>query len=140
MIGASPVHEYPLTIKESLLDPLGHVNNASYLQVFEEARWEISARQGLMLKDMLKSGVVPVVLEMQVRFVKEVTNRESVVIRTQFMEYSGLTWVADQAMVKADGETACHARLRFGLLDLEFRRLTMPTDTWLRVLGIPGAD
>ncbi len=33
-------HLYPVTIRETHIDSLGHVNNAVYLTLFEEARWE----------------------------------------------------------------------------------------------------
>ena len=34
------VFTYPLLIKETYLDTFGHVNNATYLTLFEEARWD----------------------------------------------------------------------------------------------------
>ena len=33
--------EYPVIIREQHLDSYGHVNNATYLQLAEEARWEM---------------------------------------------------------------------------------------------------
>ena len=40
------IFEYPLTIKEFHLDTFGHVNNATYLQIYEEARWEFINQNG----------------------------------------------------------------------------------------------
>ena len=34
------VFEYELVIKECHLDSFGHVNNAIYVQLYEEARWD----------------------------------------------------------------------------------------------------
>lgn len=41
---------YELTIKEHHLDTFGHVNNAVYLELFEEARWEFISENGYGLK------------------------------------------------------------------------------------------
>ena len=37
---------YYLIIRESHLDTFGHLNNATYLQLFEEARWDYITNRG----------------------------------------------------------------------------------------------
>jgi acyl-CoA thioester hydrolase len=44
------IHTYPLTIKETYLDTFGHVNNAMYLALLEEARWDLITTNGYGLK------------------------------------------------------------------------------------------
>ncbi len=53
---------YEVIIKEQHLDTFGHVNNAVYMQLFEEARWEFITENGYGLKEiqLLKKG--PVIL------------------------------------------------------------------------------
>lgn len=41
-----PIHEYPVVIREHHLDTFGHVNNAAYLDILEEARWTPSPATG----------------------------------------------------------------------------------------------
>ena len=36
----NPIYEYEKTILEQHLDTFGHVNNAAYLVLYEEARWD----------------------------------------------------------------------------------------------------
>ena len=43
MLGS--VHEYALVIREQHLDTFGHVNNAKYLEILEEARWDLITAQ-----------------------------------------------------------------------------------------------
>ncbi len=45
-------HEYQLLIHEGHLDSFGHVNNATYLNLFEEARWDWITARGYGLKEM----------------------------------------------------------------------------------------
>ncbi len=76
---ASPlVHEYSLLIRESHLDTFNHVNNAQYLTLFEEARWQVITERGFGLKEIQQSGTGPVVLEASLRFKREIKLREKI--------------------------------------------------------------
>jgi Acyl-ACP thioesterase len=46
------VHEYDLLIRGHHLDTFGHVNNAKYLQILEEARWDVITRNGYSLDEV----------------------------------------------------------------------------------------
>ena len=49
----STIFSYPLIIKEMDLDTFGHVNNARYLTLFEDARWDLITKNGYGLKKIL---------------------------------------------------------------------------------------
>lgn len=53
---------YKKTIIESDLDFYGHVNNARYLSLFEEARWDFATNNGFGFEDIKVSDVGFVVL------------------------------------------------------------------------------
>jgi len=76
-------------IKEHHLDTFGHVNNATYLQLFEQARWDIITEHGYSLEEIHKMKQGPVVLEVNVKFLKELRNRENITIVSQGREFSG---------------------------------------------------
>ena len=40
------VHEKTIVISEAHLDSFGHVNNARYLELFEQARWDLITERG----------------------------------------------------------------------------------------------
>lgn len=134
----SLAHEYPLVILERHLDGFGHVNNAAYLEIFEEARWDLITRGGFGLKEVRERLIGPVVLAAELRFHREATNRERVVIRTRCLEYRGKVGRLEQVMARADGLPACSANFTFGLFDLRTRRLLRPTPEWLKAVGAAG--
>ena len=63
--------KYAVVIRENHLDTFGHVNNATYLQLLEEARWEFITSRGYDLNYVQKVGIGPVILEINMKFLKE---------------------------------------------------------------------
>ena len=80
---------YPLIVREHHLDTFGHVNNAVYLQIFEEARWEMVNRAGYGLAKIKETGKGPTILEIKLLFSRELVLRDSVTIHTQMVSYEG---------------------------------------------------
>ena len=128
-------HEYPFQILEHHLDGFGHVNNATYLEIFEEARWDLITRGGFGLAEVRERLIGPVVLAVDMRFHREAVNREKVVIKTRCVEYRGKVGRLEQVMERADGLPSCTAVFTFGLFDLRTRRLLRPTPEWLKAVG-----
>jgi YbgC/YbaW family acyl-CoA thioester hydrolase len=129
-------HEYALLIDERHLDLFGHVNNAAYLEIFEEARWDWITRNGYGVKEVRERGLGPVLLEARLRFRSEVTDREPVLIRSRTVEYRGKIGRVEQVMARGDGTVVCTAEFVIGLFDLKTRRLVKPTPEWLRAVGM----
>lgn len=129
---------YPLTIREHHLDTFGHVNNAVYLQIFEEARWEIITSRGFGMKEIRASGQGPVILAVELKFSRELKLREQVVIHTQLVELKGKVSRLRQWILNPAGEVACEAMFTFGLFDLRSRKLLDATPEWTHALGVPS--
>ena len=125
----------PIVIKESYVDFYGHINNAKYIQLFEEARWEICTAAGLDIKSIQKSGVGPVVLGVDVEFRREISAREKINVHTQFIDFEQKVSLLEQKMVKEDGEVACLAKFKIGIWNLENRKLILPTKEWRLAFG-----
>jgi thioesterase III len=70
------VFKYQVLIKEHHLDTFGHVNNATYLALLEEARWELLNAHGFGLNAIREQAMGPVILECHIKFLKELTLRE----------------------------------------------------------------
>lgn len=130
-------HEYEILIKESHLDTFGHVNNATYLMLFEEARWDIVHSRGYGLKKVQESKIGPTILEVNLQFRREVTVRERVKIRTSVLEQKGKITKLTQIMFNEKGEEACVAVFTIGLFDLNQRKLIEPTPEWKYAIGLP---
>jgi len=130
------VFEYQVLIRESHLDTFGHVNNAVYLQLFEEARWEIITARGYGLDQVMKSRIGPTILEVRLQFKREIRNRELITIRSWVENATGKIMTLKQVMAKPNGEEACVADFVVGLFDLNQRRLIEPTEEWKRAVGL----
>ncbi len=135
MLGA--VHEYRVLIREQHLDTLGHVNNVTYLELFEEARWDLITRNGYGLDEIFRRRVAPTILEVAVKFQREVRNRQAVVIKSWTDSYVGKIARFTQQMLDDQGRVCCEAGFVMGLFDLDARKLIAPTPDWLRAVGIP---
>lgn len=131
-----PQFTYEFTILEHHLDTFGHVNNATYVALFEEARWDLITKNGYGLKEVQSQKIGPVVLEMQVQFKREVLLREPVKIVSQLLEVEGKITKMRQTLLNSKGEEACIKNMVFGLMDLKARKLIPPTPEWLKALGI----
>lgn len=130
--------ESEILIRESLIDTFGHVNNAKYLELFEEARWDMIHDRGFSVKEILEKGIGPVVLEVNLRFTKEVRLREKIKIvsEVQAETVNKKTMTMRQTMVNGKGDVCCEARFVFGLFDLKARKLIPPTPEWLKAIGL----
>jgi thioesterase-3 len=138
MIGT--VHEYSIVIRERHLDTFGHVNNAAYLDILEEARWDLITRNGYGLDEVHRLKVGPTVLEVQLRFVREIRNRQRVTISTWLESYSGKIGKLAQQIRDEGGEVRTDALFTIGLFDMTTRKLVRPTPEWIAALGLRPED
>ena len=128
--------EYDLRILESHLDTFGHVNNATYLELYEEARWDFITKRDYGLKVVQELGLGPVILELELKFKKELKNREVIKIESRPLELvNSLVMTMEQRMIKENGDVASTLLLKVGLMDLKARKLVRPTPLWNYAAG-----
>lgn len=128
--------QYKVTIREHHVDSYGHVNNATYLSLYEEARWEIITPKGFGFVEIHKKKQGPVILEVNLKFLKEIRLREEITIQTKMLHYKGKVGQMLQQMIKDNGEVASEAVFTFGLFDIKERKLIEPTPEWRLALGL----
>lgn len=132
-------HIYPVTILEKHLDTFGHVNNATYLELYEEARWDLITNNGWGLKEIYQRQIGPVITSLNIQYKREITNRETIRIETQVSSFRNKKILClEQKMIKEDGSVANTMVMEAGLFDLKERRLLDPTDEWMAALGVKG--
>lgn len=127
---------YELLIREYHLDSFGHVNNATYLQIYEEARWEVVTTNGFGYKEVHRSKQGPVILECQIKFIRELFLREKIKVTVELLNYEGKIGQIKQQMIKPDGSVASEAIFTFGFFDMVHRKLIEPTELWKKALGL----
>lgn len=131
------VFEYEVLIREMHLDSFGHVNNAAYVMLYEEARWDFITKNGFGLDYIQKNQVGPVILDLKVRFKRELKNRESIKITSKTIEIiSPKIMVLEQAMIKSDGKLASDATFTVGFFDMKERKLVNASPEWMKAIGL----
>ena len=127
---------YQTQILEHHLDSFGHVNNATYLELFEEARWDFITRNGYGLKQVQELRQGPIVLDVNCRFKRELINRENITIVSCTSEHKSKIMRIKQHILKENGEVSAEAEFTFGFMDLEKRKMIAMPDAWLKAVGI----
>ncbi|MCP4912869.1 MAG: acyl-CoA thioesterase [Oligoflexia bacterium] len=129
--------EYEVKILEKHLDTFGHMNNATYLEIYEEARWDFITNNGFGLDKVQSLKIGPVILELHLTFKKEIKNREVIKIKSQLNEIKNpLISTLKQEMINDKGEVCSVLDLTVGLMDLQKRKLIHPTDEWKKAIGM----
>ena len=119
------------------LDVFRHVNNANYLELYEEARWDFLEKNGFGLERIMRDKVGPVILDINVTFKAELKNRDKIKIISHPGEMKHKYIMnLHQKMVKEDGTIASTILLLIGLFDLDKRKLILPTKDWFKAIGM----
>lgn len=127
---------YEVLIREGHLDTYGHVNNAKYLELFEEARWEFITANGYGMPVVHRLRQGPVMLGMTLQWKRELKLRQKIRIESYVAEYRKRTGTLRQEMKNEADELCCWVDFTFALFDLDARKLIAPTDAWLTALGL----
>lgn len=127
---------YSTTIEQKHLDRFGHVNNAVYLQLFEDARWDVVTSEGFGYAEMERLQQGPVITEATIRYRREITLGEKITITSRCGMKSERLFITDQKMHNEKGELCSEAVFTGGLFDLKNRRIIEPTEMWLKAMGL----
>jgi YbgC/YbaW family acyl-CoA thioester hydrolase len=131
------VFEYETLIKEQYLDSFGHLNNAAYLVIYEEARWDFITRMGHGLDYVKQNQIGPVILELSVRFKRELKNREKILIQSRVVEVvNSKMFKLEQVILNSEGKVASDALFSVGMFDMVSRKLVAADAGWLAAMGI----
>ena len=127
---------YKKQILEHHLDTFGHVNNAVYLELYEEARWDFITEAGFGLDHVQETQIGPVILDITVNYKAELKNRENIIIESEYKGMkNSLVCSVYQTMTKEDGTLASEITLSIGVLDMKNRKLIKPSSEWLKAFG-----
>jgi thioesterase III len=136
MSQSASTHEWSFQVLEGHLDTFGHMNHATYLQIFEQARWDLITNRGFGLKEIMALQIGPTILEAQISYKRELRLRDHVKIETTCPEYKGKIGKIYQRMINSKGEEAAALNLTIALFDMKTRKLIAATPEWLHAVGI----
>lgn len=131
----SKVFTYDFTVTDDLLDDYGHVNNAKYLELYEDARWAVLELSNLGADAVRRLKTGPVILEVTVRFRRELTPGKRISIETRSRREGSRKFFFDQVMKDAEGTECSNAVFTAALFDLEKRKMIIPDAKWLKAFG-----
>jgi len=104
-------HKSYITVRGYELDSNGHVNNAVYLQYYEQARWEMMKDLGFL--DLLKhSCLTVVVVESLIRYMRELCMFDELVVESRYEEKSPYLIFHQKIIDKKSNLPASRARIK----------------------------
>jgi thioesterase III len=127
--------EWQFTVLEIHLDTFGHMNHATYLQMFEQARWEFITARGYGLQKIQETKIGPTILEVVVNYKRELRLRDVITVESETVAYTSKIGKVQQKMINKKGDVCATIELTIGLFDMNSRRLISPTKEWLHAIG-----
>lgn len=127
---------YHTKILETRLDLMGHVNNAAYLELYEEARWDILSIGGISVEKIKKEQIGPVILDLSMSFKNELRNREEIIIESWFAGMKNdKIFNFEQVILNSKNQMASSIIMTIGLIDMQKRKLITPPKEWMAALS-----
>jgi acyl-CoA thioester hydrolase len=103
--------EYFFSVRGYELDSFGHVNNAVYLNYIEQAQWDM-LRKTDTFTFLQEKGIVPAIIEINIRYIREAKIFDEMVIRSRIVfESPYLVFVHNMYNVKT-GLKSCKASVK----------------------------
>lgn len=131
------MHRSDFIVSETWLDSFGHVNNARYLEIYEQARWNWLLAGGIDLNYIRQTGIGPVILEVNLRFRKELRARQAFYVQSWCESYIKKILIIRQSLYLAESdEVASEITLTAGLMNLHQRKLILPPAEWQTGMGV----
>lgn len=133
------VFSVPVTVRGYELDTQGHLNQAVYLQYTEHARWMLLAAAGIQQNAMVAGGIGPVVLEVNIKYLRELRGGEEVDVTCDFGWAEGKVFQFKQQIIKKDGTVCADIVVVGGIMDLRARKLVPnPVERLAALASDPG--
>ena len=127
-------HIFKIKIEPEMTDEYGHLNNARYLELFELARWHILEKSSLGIDYVREKKIVPVILEVNIKYKKEVYPGENIQIETCGDHDGGRIFYFFQLMKDKADNICATATFKAGLFDLRNRTMLKADEKWLKAL------
>jgi YbgC/YbaW family acyl-CoA thioester hydrolase len=124
--------DYKLSVRGYELDSYGHVNNAVYLNYFEQARWEIFHQLDLL--DYFRDNhLFLVVTEMEVRYSRETKLFDELLIRTKVEKEAPYLIFYQKMFLDGSKIKVCSANVKTLLTDKERHTIDIPGDFLIKL-------
>ncbi|MCB9263013.1 MAG: acyl-CoA thioesterase [Flavobacteriales bacterium] len=127
-------HQTTINIRGYHCDAYGHVNNARYLELFEEARWQALSDFGVD-KRIAQLGLQFFVVNIQVDFKKPVLPKTTVLVKTSLHNIGRKTMTFLQEIENEQG-LATKAEITFVLFNPSENKAVNVTDDLSQLFNV----
>jgi acyl-CoA thioester hydrolase len=125
-----------ITVDDSELDSLGHVNQSVYHKYAERGRQASVEAAGVTFDDLMAANIAPVLLESHIVFRRELRSGDTVDVSSETKFGPGKTFQMTQLITKLDGTLSAELTCTLGMLDLQARRLLPDPRAAFESLGV----
>jgi acyl-CoA thioester hydrolase len=125
-----------ITVADSELDWLGHVNQSVYHKYAERGRQASVEAAGATFADLIAANMAPVLLESHIIFRRELRAGDTVEVSSETKFGPGKTFQMSQLITKLDGTLSAELTCTLGMMDLQARRLLPDPRAAFESLGI----
>lgn len=126
---------YPTKIRAEHVDHYGHMNNAAYMQIFEEARWALLETLGFTKATVEERHYGPILVEAHLYYKRELELGAQVWVETDLFDGHRRLFRIHQWLKDSNGELSAEADLKLGLFDMRSRKLMSPPPDWLKAMS-----
>lgn len=111
------IHQANFKIRTFHTDAFGHVNNARYLELLEEARWQFA--DSIQLVEMLKQQELGfIIIDLRIRFREPVSEGDEISVATSLITLGTASGEVKQQVTKNDSsKIATHCLSHFILVE-----------------------
>jgi thioesterase-3 len=117
-------HRFNVTVRSTDIDVIGHVNNAKYLEYMEWARFDWIWKLGFTLDELRRRAIMPVVVNININYRKELRLLEEVQVRTSVVKIGEKSFVIKHELFNKQEELAADADVTMVMMDANTRRST----------------
>jgi thioesterase-3 len=117
-------HRFDFTVRSTDIDVIGHVNNAKYLEYMEWARFDWIWQQGFTLDELKRRSVMPVVVNININYRKELRMLEKVQVRTSAIKVGEKSFVIRHELYNQKEELVADGDVTMVMIDANTRRST----------------
>ncbi len=121
----SEKYHFELQARGNELDSYGHVNNAIYLNYNEQARWEIF-RQLSLLDTIIASGKKIVIVENQIKYIRQVRIFDEIIVETQMEKSAHFLLFRHLMLNKKTGKRVAKSLVKTVFLDKNDKPCDIP--------------
>lgn len=122
-------HRFDFTVRSTDIDVIGHVNNAKYLEYMEWARFDWIWEQGFTLDEMKRREVMPVVVNININYRKELQMREKVHAITTVVTIGEKSFVLRHELYNEAEQLVAEGDVTMVMIDAKTRRsISLPAD------------